>query len=137
MRALLFVSLLLPASYPQSCWAFTEGEWLGLFEAVSGATVLKKDSSPIARDKCSNCGGTGQLGDGTVSVVCPVCEGTGKPIPLGNPAAFTSEQDCLSCQIPGRINSNPIPPGKDAPAAKQDAVSSGGSTYKRRLFRRR
>ena len=29
-------------------------------------------------DVCDNCGGTGQVGDGRVSVVCPVCNGTGK-----------------------------------------------------------
>lgn len=27
---------------------------------------------------CENCGGTGRLGDGRVSVPCPVCDGDGK-----------------------------------------------------------
>lgn len=29
---------------------------------------------------CENCNGTGKVGDGRVSVVCPVCRGSGKPI---------------------------------------------------------
>jgi hypothetical protein len=33
-----------------------------------------------ASDKCENCNGTGKVGDGRVSVVCPVCKGTGKPV---------------------------------------------------------
>lgn len=33
---------------------------------------------PDDGDKCTNCNGTGKVGDGTVSVVCPVCKGTGK-----------------------------------------------------------
>lgn len=29
-------------------------------------------------DICENCNGRGRLGDGTVSTICPVCDGTGK-----------------------------------------------------------
>lgn len=33
--------------------------------------------SPAPAGKCDNCNGTGRLGDGTVSVSCPVCGGDG------------------------------------------------------------
>ena len=29
-------------------------------------------------EACENCKGTGKVGDGRVSVVCPVCDGSGK-----------------------------------------------------------
>jgi DnaJ-class molecular chaperone len=35
--------------------------------------------APVS-DKCENCNGTGRVGDGRVSVTCPVCKGSGKPI---------------------------------------------------------
>lgn len=31
-----------------------------------------------ADDRCDNCGGTGTLGDGRITVKCPACNGTGK-----------------------------------------------------------
>jgi DnaJ-class molecular chaperone len=41
-----------------------------------------KNAQPPApvSDKCENCNGTGKVGDGRVSVTCPVCKGTGKPV---------------------------------------------------------
>ena len=134
MKVLPSVLLLLPVLFPLSCYGWTGREWLGVVEAVAGTVVLRPPSLPSS-DTCENCGGTGELGDGVVSVECPVCEGTGKPVQPGK--YQSTQQDCPSCHSPVKINSNLIPPGKDAPAAKQDAVSSGGSTYNPRLFRRR
>lgn len=31
------------------------------------------------REVCSNCDGTGTIGDGKIVKTCPVCKGTGKP----------------------------------------------------------
>lgn len=33
---------------------------------------------PAPSDQCTNCKGKGKLGDGIISVTCPVCNGTGK-----------------------------------------------------------
>ena len=134
MRVLLFVLLLLLACFPCCCYAWTASEWLGVVEATAGTVVLESHISPSS-DICENCAGTGRLGDGTVSVVCPVCEGTGKPVQPGK--VYSSQQDCASCASHATINSSPSPPGMDAPAVKQDAATSGGGTYKKGLFRRR
>jgi DnaJ-class molecular chaperone len=39
---------------------------------------LQQQQSPPASDKCSNCNGTGKIGDGRIVLQCPVCKGTGK-----------------------------------------------------------
>ena len=133
MKASLYVLLLLPAC-SQYSYAWTANEWLGVVEATAGTVVLKAHNSP-SNDTCENCSGTGRLGDGTVSVVCPVCEGTGKPVKPGK--VYSSQQDCAHCASHATINLDPSPPGMDAPAVKQDAATSGGGTYKRRFFGRR
>ena len=38
----------------------------------------KKPAPTPSSDRCDNCNGTGKVGDGRVSVVCPICDGTGK-----------------------------------------------------------
>lgn len=115
MKTLLFVLLLLLAYSPCYCYAWTGREWLGVIEAVAGTVVLRASDTPSS-DICENCNGTGELGDGVVSVKCPVCDGTGKP---------------------ATIKADPIHPRMEAPAVKQDAATSGGGTYKRGLLRRR
>lgn len=52
------------------------------FVAVSGHYAILEASSPAPpkpapAGKCSECRGTGVLGDGTVSVPCPACGGDG------------------------------------------------------------
>ena len=134
MRALLFVSLLLLASFPRCCYAWTGHEGLGVIEATAGAVVLKAHIAPSS-DTCENCSGTGRLGDGTVSVECPVCEGTGRPVQPGK--VYSSNQGCASCLTPATIHASPTLPGMEAPAVKQDAENIGGGTYKKGIFRRR
>lgn len=46
--------------------------------AVEADAPAPLPTPPGPADKCSNCNGTGRVGDGTVSVTCPVCDGTGK-----------------------------------------------------------
>jgi len=134
MRLSSCALLLLLASCPSYCFAWTEGEWLGVVEAAAGSAALRPILIPSS-DICENCNGTGKLGDGTVSVECPVCDGTGKPVQSGKYGG--EDKDCQSCQIPVRIDNNPTPPGMDAPDLKQDAKSSSGGTYNPRMFRRR
>jgi DnaJ-class molecular chaperone len=58
---------------------------------------------------CDNCSGTGKLGDGTVSVICPVCNGTGKRIQ--EPAVEPDEQgDDVSATEPTHV---PAPPREE------------------------
>jgi hypothetical protein len=37
-----------------------------------------KPDTPDTGDKCTNCNGTGKVGDGRVAVKCAACDGTGK-----------------------------------------------------------
>lgn len=41
---------------------------------------------PAPSNVCDNCNGKGKLGDGTVMVTCPVCNGTGKKTTTAAPA---------------------------------------------------
>ena len=95
MRVLLFVLLSLLACSRYS-YAWTASEWLGVIEATAGTVVLRPHDTPSS-DICENCSGTGRLGDGTVSVECPVCKGTGKPV------KYSSKQVCDSCDSDATI----------------------------------
>ena len=71
---LVFVLLL-----PCSGYSWTLNKWLGVIEAVGGTvTAVKSDNITPVGDTCDNCGGSGRVGDGTVSVECAACDGTGK-----------------------------------------------------------
>lgn len=51
-----------------------------LVSVVGGYVATKKTAdtdNPPAPGECKQCRGTGRLGDGTVSVECPVCGGDG------------------------------------------------------------
>lgn len=51
---------------------------IGVAEASSVTPQPQPEPTPRPQPgKCSNCGGTGKLGDGTVAVDCPVCGGDG------------------------------------------------------------
>lgn len=49
---------------------------VGVAEATRGATPAPAPTP--AKGTCDNCGGTGRVGDGTVSVPCAACGGDGK-----------------------------------------------------------
>lgn len=56
---------------------------------------------------CDNCNGTGKLGDGTISVTCPVCDGTGRKQPaVSAPRAAVVQP---SKTIPARPAAQPNP----------------------------
>jgi DnaJ-class molecular chaperone len=45
--------------------------------------------------KCSNCNGTGKIGDGRIVMTCPECNGTGKAAKsVLHPAAFVPCKEC-------------------------------------------
>lgn len=46
-------------------------------QAVQLRHIIKPTPKPES-DACDNCGGTGKLGDGRITVKCPACNGTGK-----------------------------------------------------------
>jgi DnaJ-class molecular chaperone len=137
MRVSLYVPLLFLVLCPSYSWAWTASEWLGVVEAVSGTVVLRAHDLPSS-DTCENCSGTGRLGDGVISVKCPVCDGTGKAVKTRNVySSVTSGRDCPTCGVPATMKTGPTPTGMEAPVVQQDADSSGGGTYKRGLLRRR
>ena len=58
--------------------------------------VVKLRATPDATPKavCSNCGGSGKLGDGKIVLTCPVCNGTGKPV-----VSVLKRPDCERCGL--------------------------------------
>ncbi len=70
-------------------------------EAVNGATVPLRLSSPAS---CGSCGGTGARA-GTVPRVCPVCSGTG--LITRSQGAFAFSEPCRDCRGAGRIVDDP------------------------------
>jgi hypothetical protein len=51
--------------------------FLARAEMTSPAPAPAPTPEPVS-DTCENCNGRGKVGDGTVMVVCPECDGTGK-----------------------------------------------------------
>lgn len=74
--SLMFASLVMPVG----CVAFPQRDLRPFVSAAGRYSLMQSGSSSPAPDKkvCENCRGTGKVGDGRVSVVCPVCKGTGK-----------------------------------------------------------
>ncbi|MGH3899756.1 MAG: molecular chaperone DnaJ [Pseudonocardiaceae bacterium] len=70
-------------------------------EAVRGATVPLRLSSPAS---CGSCSGTGARA-GTVPRVCPVCGGTG--LVTRSQGAFAFSEPCRDCRGAGRIVDDP------------------------------
>ena len=48
--------------------------------ALSYASFEEDHEEPTPSDDCENCGGDGELGDGTIIIPCPVCVGAGNPV---------------------------------------------------------
>ena len=64
------------------CGCSSAPEDLRPFVAVAGRYSLMADSrpGPAVETDCSNCRGTGVVGDGRVTSVCPVCKGKKKVV---------------------------------------------------------
>lgn len=67
IRALVIIAIAVPAN-------------AGPFSEIiaQAARELNVPAPPAPSDVCSNCNGSGKLGDGVVGVTCPVCHGTGR-----------------------------------------------------------
>ena len=60
-------------------------------EAARMVMVLRQGPPPApapAGKECTNCNGTGKIGDGRIVMPCPECDGTGKTAALLHPTAF-------------------------------------------------
>lgn len=78
LRSLLWLPLLSLWLLCGYAGAWTANEWEGIVSSVLGVQVLKSEVVPNVSEICDNCLGTGKVGDGTVSVTCAACDGTGK-----------------------------------------------------------
>lgn len=48
-------------------------------ETARMVVQMRQEIRPTpASEECENCHGSGKIGDGRISVVCPICGGTGK-----------------------------------------------------------
>jgi hypothetical protein len=96
MNARIALTLLLALPVHQA----EAGRYLSAIAVAVGSTAGGKvDPAPAPSGTCDNCNGTGRLGDGTVSVDCPLCV-DGK---VTSPAVTTS---------------SPSPPATRHPAGK-------------------
>lgn len=72
--------------------------------AVQTVNTDETKPTPNPGDKCTNCNGTGKVGDGVVMTTCLVCDGTGvlpgDPISSNackNPECFCEHCKCINC----------------------------------------
>lgn len=70
--------------------------------------------TPSPGGRCDNCDGTGRLGDGTVSVPCPVCGGDGKID--SQPAAPVAPCDAISGILKKQREAAEFPPQAAGPS---------------------
>ncbi|HEU0088031.1 MAG TPA: molecular chaperone DnaJ [Pseudonocardiaceae bacterium] len=75
--------------------------WIDFTEAVRGATVPLRLSSPSS---CGSCGGTGARA-GTTPRNCPTCDGSG--LVTRSQGAFAFSEPCRDCRGTGRIVDDP------------------------------
>lgn len=69
------------------CFLLAAPAHAGPYEGIAAAVIsycstIAPDPTPTPNpnptpQKCTNCNGTGKLGDGTISITCPVCNGKG------------------------------------------------------------
>jgi molecular chaperone DnaJ len=76
---------------------------LGFADAVRGATVALRLTSPA---RCQSCGGTGAR-VGSTPRTCPTCGGVG--LVTHNQGAFGFSEPCRDCRGTGRIIDDPCP----------------------------
>ena len=61
-----------------SALGWTSEEWRAVVSSMLGIHSVEVATMPDSSDICDNCRGKGKVGDGTVSVTCAACDGTGK-----------------------------------------------------------
>lgn len=69
-------------------------------EAARMAVKARQTPAPSPTpptNACDNCGGTGKLGDGRITVKCPACDGTGK-----KPKSVLVKPACINGVCPPR-----------------------------------
>lgn len=86
MKFLLSVLLVVVIASPVQA----ANKWSALIAAEIGMAVLFNPTpapapQPAPSGVCANCKGKGKIGDGTVMVTCPVCDGTGKSLAATTP----------------------------------------------------
>ena len=79
----LFGAVCAGCAAPQPAMSLAEkcrlGAWLALHIAKEAPPLaVPSPDKPDQGDACTECGGTGKLGDGTVFVKCGACNGTGR-----------------------------------------------------------
>ena len=108
------------------CTAPEPPDYVAELSAAAGvaATVdaAPPTPQPTPEGECTNCGGTGKLGDGTVSVPCPVCGGDGV---LSGPTPST-----VTAPVAEAEAGTPTPPTVSFAASYQAAVAESARTGK-------
>jgi hypothetical protein len=103
--------------------------------STSRPTLVEPAPSPgPSSGECENCAGTGKLGDGTITLTCTVCNGTGKKVnskPQAEPDPVVSEPDRSEATV---VDDTPAPAARVDPARGAAAPVAKPA---RRLFRRR
>jgi hypothetical protein len=125
MRSLLLLAALAAGcSAPPAALPLREecrlGAWLALHVArLAPPLKVPSPDKPDQGDACSECGGTGKLGDGVIALTCGACNGTGrKPA-----AAFDTPASAAAFQAEPQPLTKTV---KAAPAAPKD-----GRTYRK------
>lgn len=54
-----------------------QARYVYLAQTIMQQPTVVPDDDPVS-EICDNCNGRGKVGDGTIMVTCPVCDGTGK-----------------------------------------------------------
>lgn len=121
----------------------------GLVTASDGTPAPNPPTPPVPSGVCDNCKGTGKLGDGTVSVPCPVCGGDGrtdnepppapkpKEVPRVDPVPpIASYQDAVKAFDGMCVDGNCDKPAATA-TQSQRTVETQNNSPRRGLFRRR
>lgn len=122
LRAVLLSLLIVAPSHA--------GQFLQLITAAAAATAPQPAPGPAPTPspggRCDNCDGTGRLGDGTVSVPCPVCGGDGKldaakpPVPCDAQSSQMRKTARVSSQSGAGVTPQPVT-DETAPVFSNDA----------------
>lgn len=99
------------------------GQFLSTITAAAAATAGPNPGpAPAPSGICDNCDGRGKIGDGTVMVTCPVCNGTGKRTAQARPEPWppTTLSPPLSVKSLDAATLSP-----DAQPTPPDAIAAG------------